>query len=153
MAARRVEVRRKIADQGLGGADRRGSLFAEFAWPAHGNKANDFLAMAGQDHVFSAFRATHEIGQMSFGFRYGDVGHGQNMDQSVVQIKIQPPTICIPSHSAIRAGLSAPSLSTVTSCVSSQRPPPLSSADSSLNRPRTFDPAGTGARKRSLSKP
>ncbi|MDZ4111255.1 MAG: FAD-dependent oxidoreductase [Brevundimonas sp.] len=32
-------------------------------------------------------------------------------------------------------------------------PPPLSSAPSSLNRPRILEPAGTGARKRSLSKP
>ncbi len=119
----------------------------------HRRKANHFPAVPGQNDGLPLLGPPDEISQLSFGKRKGDMGRRRNMDQSVVQFKIQPPTTCIPSHSAIRAGLSAPSISTVTSCFSSQRPPPLSSADRSLNRPRTFDPAGTGARKRSLSKP
>ena len=43
----------------------------------------------------------------------------------------------------MRAGLSWPSISTLTSFLISQRPPPFSSALISLKRPRTFDPART----------
>ena len=63
----------------------------------------------------------------------------------------QPNTIA--SVVATSAGLSLPSISTVFSSESSQRPPPLSSAAASLMRLRTLFPASTGARKRTLSKP
>ncbi len=55
--------------------------------------------------------------------------------------------------SAINAGFSKPSISTVTSSLNRYCPGFFSVASTSLARARTFDPAGTGCRKRSLSSP
>ena len=62
-------------------------------------------------------------------------------------------TYCIPSHSALSAGLSSPSISTVTSVRVRKRPCPLSSIAFSAWRARMRRPVRTGAMKRTRSKP
>src|SRR5690606_31952050 len=127
-------------------------LFRRRGFAAARPDLRDFLAMPRDHDLLAALDLAEEFGEAGLGFGDGDAGHDGNIVESLT-IFNQPPTTCIPSHSAIRAGFSAPSISTVTSCLSSQRPPPLSSADNSLKRPRTREPDITGARKRSLSKP
>jgi hypothetical protein len=57
------------------------------------------------------------------------------------------------SVSAIRAGLGSPSISMVLISLTSLRPPPWSLTSASLMCVRKRDPALTGARKRTLSRP
>ncbi len=57
------------------------------------------------------------------------------------------------SHCAISAGLSTPSISTVTALIAWNSVGERRASDSSLKRPRMRAPARTGATKRTLSKP
>ena len=59
----------------------------------------------------------------------------------------------MPIQSAIKAGFSSPSISTVTSWTNCHWPGRFSSSASRVKRPRTRLPERTGAMKRTFSKP
>ncbi len=78
---------------------------------------------------------------------------GGGNDDGVASQCLSPQTNIRPSHAAVSAGLSSPSISTVTVWRNSHCPGAFSSTESSVKRPRTRLPDLTGARKRIRSKP